>query len=67
MPRCDACRFFHPHPPADEPQAIVIAADRVSGGGECRVRPPVRLKDKILASFPVVYPQWWCGRFEASK
>lgn len=68
--RCDQCRFFHAHPPATEPNTIIISADGVRGGGECRRQPPLaHMPDKLgfptLAYFPLVACDNWCGAFES--
>ncbi len=64
MSRCDQCRFFHPHPPASERGEIVVATDGIWGGGECRAQPPVIVDHNTFASFPIVWNDGWCGRFE---
>jgi len=69
MPRCDECRFFHPHPPADRPGQIVVTGNEVLGGGECRRRPPTCMQRDHssvfpLACFPLVAVECWCGEFE---
>lgn len=64
MQRCDHCRFFYAHPPAESPDQIVISNDSIRGGGECRCLPPVRAERDPLSRFPVVANDCWCGRFE---
>ncbi|MEQ8785114.1 MAG: hypothetical protein RIC55_02405 [Pirellulaceae bacterium] len=64
MPRCEHCRFFHAHPPASSPGEIVVSGDGIRGGGECRANAPIILPEQIMACFPVVWNDGWCGRFE---
>ena len=64
MRRCDRCQFFYPHPPAKLPDQMVITADEIYGGGQCRRHTPVRDEDNFgLAHFPVVMSDCWCGEF----
>jgi hypothetical protein len=65
MHRCDQCRFFHAYPPADSPNRISFSGDQIRGGGECRNNPPV-FSDELnpIGTFPVVFSEYWCGRFE---
>lgn len=54
MARCEHCRCFHAYPPASKPDAIVVSADGLHGGGECRLRPPLLVENGTLARFPVL-------------
>jgi hypothetical protein len=36
------------------------------GAGECRVNPPRYVKGDALGRWPMVLPDYWCGRFEPS-
>ena len=65
MPRCDQCRYFHPYPPADKPDQMIMSDDGIRGGGECRLKPPTIVSDQRVASFPIVESGAWCGCFEA--
>jgi len=65
MFRCDNCQFFHPYPPADRPDQIILDADGVRGGGECRAVPPIARDLDPLARFPLVTNEMWCGWFTA--
>jgi hypothetical protein len=67
MPRCEQCRFFHAYPPASQPDAIVVSADGIRGGGECRLHPPVQIENETLARFPVVSNDCWCGCFAPTR
>lgn len=64
MRQCDRCRYYSANPPSAM-QEIIISADGVRGGGECRFNPPsiVYPTDQI-AKFPIVFHDSWCGRFE---
>lgn len=59
--RCDHCRFFHPNPPGFNP--MVSTPMGIPAGGECRRRPPV-WHTRVMACFPVVSNDCWCGDFE---
>lgn len=68
MRRCDQCRFFHAYPPADSPDRISFSGDQIRGGGECRSNPPVASDElKPIGSFPVVFNDYWCGRFKPAR
>jgi len=63
MKRCDRCRFFHPHPPARSTGEMVFTHNGVYGGGQCRRHSPVRDESHLIAKFPDVPGDFWCGEF----
>jgi hypothetical protein len=43
---------------------MIFSGDEIRGGGECRRHPPtMRGEYDMVASFPVVGCDWWCGHF----
>ena len=63
MKRCDHCRCFYPHPPAQRPDEIVFSAEGTYGGGQCRRYPPRDEGEFNLARFRTVACDWWCDEF----
>jgi hypothetical protein len=68
MRRCDQCQFFFAYPPAESPDRISFSGDQIRGGGECRCNPPVATEElQPIGSFPVVFYDYWCGRFDSNQ
>ncbi len=50
---CESCRFSAP------------GGDRPPGALQCRRHPPVDAGRRPVAQWPAVFPEGWCGEYEA--